>query len=82
MQKIIQDAHSKLFELVDWAGRVIRDDTQLYCIHAVAGLVNPVRQRGHIASNLPPVIDRLGLEPNNWLALTRAFEKNTKTFAG
>ena len=52
-------------ELVDWTGRVIRDD-----------------KRGRIASTLPPIIDRLGIEPDNWLELTRAFEKNTKTFVG
>ncbi|HEY7772846.1 MAG TPA: hypothetical protein VIC26_06680 [Marinagarivorans sp.] len=69
-------------ELVDWTGRVIRDDTQLHCIHAIAGLVNPMRQRGHIATTLPPIIDRLGIEQDNWLELTRAFEKNTKTFVG
>ena len=39
-------------------------------------------KRGYIASTLPPIIDRLGIEPENWLELTRAFEKNTKTFVG
>ena len=60
----------------------MRDDAQLHCIHATAGLVNPIRQRGRIDSSLPPIIDRLGIEPNNRLELTRAFEKNTKTFVG
>ena len=62
--------------------RIIGDGAQLHCIHATAGLVNPIRQRGYIASTLPPIIDRLGIEPDNWLELTRAFEKNTKTFVG
>ncbi|BCD99397.1 hypothetical protein MARGE09_P3599 [Marinagarivorans cellulosilyticus] len=39
-------------------------------------------KRGYIASTLPPIIDRLGIEPENWLELTGAFEKNTKTFVG
>lgn len=52
-------------ELVDWSGRVMRDD-----------------KRGYIPRDLPPIIDRLGIEPDNWITLTQAFEKNTKTFVG
>ena len=39
-------------------------------------------KRGHISTTLPPIIDRLDIEPDNWLELTRAFEKNTKTYVG
>ncbi|BCD96290.1 hypothetical protein MARGE09_P0490 [Marinagarivorans cellulosilyticus] len=60
----------------------MRDDAQLHCIYATAGLVNPARQRGHIVSTLPSIIDRLSIEPDSWLELARAVEKNTKTFVG
>ena len=60
----------------------MRDDAQLSCLHATAGLVSPRRQRGYIPRDLPPIIDRLGIEPDNWITLTQAFEKNTKTFVG
>ena len=39
-------------------------------------------KRGAINAALPPIIDRLGIEPDNWIALTKAFEANTKTFVG
>ena len=39
-------------------------------------------KRGAIPADLPPIIDRLGIEPDNWIALTKAFEANTKTFVG
>ena len=39
-------------------------------------------KRGVINAGLPPIIDRLGIEPDNWIALTKGFEKNTKTFVG
>ena len=39
-------------------------------------------KKGAIASNLPPIIERLGVEVSNWMQLTSAFEKNTKTFVG
>ena len=65
--------------LVDWTGRIIRDDTQLYCIHANAGLVNPIRQRGAIAANLPPILERLNIDIDAWLLQTQHFEKNYQT---
>ncbi len=38
------------FELVEWAGRSLRDD-----------------KRGAIAGQLPPILERLGINPNAWL---------------
>lgn len=39
-------------------------------------------KRGCIPDVLPPILERIGIEPENWLALTNDFEKNTKTFVG
>ena len=39
-------------------------------------------KKGAIATHLPPIIDRLGIETSDWVQLTTAFEKNTKTFVG
>lgn len=32
--------------------------------------------------NLPPILDRIGIDPQSWIALTTVFEKNTNTFLG
>lgn len=39
-------------------------------------------KRGIIDADLPPIIERLGIKFDSWIALTEAFEKNTKTFVG
>ena len=39
-------------------------------------------KRGSIHQTQPPILERLGIEPENWLTLTQAFEKNTNTFVG
>lgn len=39
-------------------------------------------KRGRIPEGLPPILDRINIEPENWLTLTQGFEKNTKTFVG
>ncbi len=39
-------------------------------------------KRCAIDGNLPPILDRIGIDPENWIALTTAFEKNTNTFVG
>ena len=39
-------------------------------------------KRGSILEELPPILDRIGIEPENWLKLTKNFEENTKTFVG
>ena len=48
-------------ELVDWTGRVIRED-----------------KRGAIDAELPPILERLGIEPKHWLFLTQHFESRFK----
>ena len=50
-------------ELVDWTGRIIRED-----------------KRGHIASDLPPIIKRLGLDSSIWQRLTTEFETRFQTW--
>ena len=52
-------------ELVDWTGRIIRDD-----------------KRGAIPSSLPPILDRLNLEPKAWLDMTRSFENRFCSLVG
>ncbi len=52
-------------ELVDWTGRIIRQD-----------------KRGSIDSALPPILDRLDIDPKEWLTLTTQFESRFKTLVG
>jgi len=39
-------------------------------------------KRGYIDNNLPPILDRLGISPKNWLCMTTEFEKRFKSIAG
>lgn len=52
-------------ELVDWTGRILRDD-----------------KRGAIPANLPPILDRLAIEPKHFLYMSRHFESQFKGLVG
>lgn len=52
-------------ELVDWTGRIIRQD-----------------KRGAINSELPPILERLDIEVDQWLKLTTQFESRFKSIVG
>ncbi len=39
-------------------------------------------KRGALSSTLPPILDRLCMDQQEWLKLSQAFEKSYKTFAG
>ncbi len=39
-------------------------------------------KRGSISKNLPPILQRLGIEADNWLTLTTSFEKDFKDLVG
>jgi len=52
-------------ELLDWTGRIMRDD-----------------KRGNITHSLPPILQRLGIESDNWLKLTNQFESSFKDLVG
>jgi len=52
-------------ELVDWSGRIIRED-----------------KRGAIPEQLPPIMDRLKVDPKHWLYLTQNYESSFKGFVG
>ena len=52
-------------ELVDWTGRIMRDD-----------------KRGAIPDSLPPILERLNIDPQHWLYLTRHFESPFKGLVG
>ena len=52
-------------ELVDWTGRIIRED-----------------KRGAIDAPLPPILERLNIEPKHWLYLTKHFESRFKGLVG
>jgi hypothetical protein len=52
-------------ELVDWSGRVIRED-----------------KRGAISEQCPPIMERLNIEPDHWLHLTRHYELSFKGLVG
>ena len=51
--------------LVDWTGRIIRED-----------------KRGAIDANLPPMLERLKIEPKHWFFLTQHFERRFKGLVG
>jgi REP element-mobilizing transposase RayT len=52
-------------ELVDWTGRILRDD-----------------KRGAISAHLPPILERLHIDPNYWLHMTQHFESRFKGLVG
>ena len=52
-------------ELLDWTGRIIRED-----------------KRGAIPGSIPPILQRLSIEPKNWLYTSQHFESSFKSFAG
>ncbi|GAA3915451.1 hypothetical protein [Litoribacillus peritrichatus] len=52
-------------ELVDWTGRIIRED-----------------KRGAVSNTLPPILGRLNLDQQEWISMSKGFEKSYKTFAG
>ena len=52
-------------ELVDWTGRIIRED-----------------KRGAIAEGLPPILERLQIDPRYWLYMTQHFESRFKGLVG
>jgi len=52
-------------ELVDWTGRIIRED-----------------KRGFIPDDIPPILDRLQIEPKEWLYLSKNFESPFKGLVG
>ena len=52
-------------ELVDWTGRILRED-----------------KKGYIPENLPPILERLNMDPKHWLYLSRHFESPFKGLVG
>ena len=52
---------SDYLELVDWSGRIIRED-----------------KKGHIPEHLPDILQRLDIDPRNWVYLTNNFEQPLK----
>ena len=52
-------------ELVDWTGRILRED-----------------KRGAVDESLPPILERLNIEPKHWLYLTKHFESRFKGLVG
>jgi REP element-mobilizing transposase RayT len=56
---------SDYLELVDWTGRVMRDD-----------------KRGAIDGDLPPILERLQIDPSYWLHMATHFESRFKGLVG
>lgn len=52
-------------ELVDWSGRILRED-----------------KRGTISEQMSPILERLNIEPQHWLYLTKNFESPFKGLVG
>src|SRR5690606_358045 len=52
-------------ELVDWSGRIIRED-----------------KRSAITANIPPILERLEIEPKHWLFIVTRFESQFKGLVG
>jgi len=58
-------ALSDYLTLVDWSGRIIRED-----------------KKGHIPKHLPVILQRLDIDPSNWVYLTKNFEHPFKNLVG
>ncbi|MET0065679.1 MAG: transposase [Candidatus Thiodiazotropha sp.] len=56
---------SDYLELVDWSGRIIRQD-----------------KRGTIPQDLPPILERLKINPQHWVYMTHHFESPFKGLVG
>jgi hypothetical protein len=56
---------SDYLALVDWSGRIIRED-----------------KKGHIPERLPDILQRLDIDPRNWVYLTKNFEHPFKNLVG
>ena len=56
---------SDYLELVDWSGRIIRED-----------------KKGHIPEHLPDILQRLDIDPRNWVYLANNFEQPFKNLVG
>ena len=52
-------------ELVDWTGRIIRED-----------------KRGAVPANLPPLLERLTIDAQHWMYLSKHFESPFKDLVG
>ena len=52
-------------ELVDWTGRVLREN-----------------KKGAIPADLPPILERLQIDPRYWLYMAQNFESRFKGFVG
>lgn len=52
-------------ELVEWTGRIIRED-----------------KNGAINTSLPPILERIDIEPKKWLTLSTQFEAKFKPLVG
>jgi hypothetical protein len=52
-------------ELVDWTGRILRED-----------------KRGYIAQEIPPILERLQIDPQHWRYLAKSFESRFKGLVG
>ncbi len=65
MPKGIAMRMNDYLELVDWTGRILRED-----------------KRGAIPENLPPLLERLQIDPKHWLYMTEHFESRFKGLVG
>lgn len=65
MPKGLPFRYTDYLELVDWTGRILRED-----------------KRGSIAEETPDILDRLNIDPNHWVHLTKDFESPFKSLVG
>jgi hypothetical protein len=65
MPKGLPFRYTDYLELVDWTGRILRDD-----------------KRGRIPDNVPAILERLNIDPNHWVYLTRDFGSPFKSLVG
>lgn len=56
---------SDYIELVEWTGRIMRDD-----------------KCGYIKNTLPPILDRLNIDPKHWIYMAHHFESQFKGLVG
>ena len=65
MPKGLPFALKDYLELLDWTGRIVRED-----------------KRGSISVDVPPILQRLKIEPDAWLQLTTRFEDDFCNLVG
>ena len=67
------------FELADWTGRAVREDTPG---HTLLSDDNSPRKRGYIPDKEPEIINKLGIDVERWLDTVKEYSESYHAFVG